>query len=87
MVFFIHLDPFQFVKHLGAGLNLYRLGGLVPEPFDKLLRIFNQLLLIPVSGQLSLFLLFTQLQIPVIIGLKVINLPERNLDGAISHII
>ena len=51
-IFELYLNPVHFFQLFDPGLNLYGLGGLVPETLDKLLRIIYHLLLVAIGGQL-----------------------------------
>ena len=52
IVLFIHFDSLYLFQLLDAALHLHGLGGLVSEPFDKVLCILNLLLLVFVGTEL-----------------------------------
>ncbi len=84
---FVDLDALDFGKLLYAALNLDAFCGLITEAFDEFLGVLNHLLLVGVGALLLFEAFFAQFEELRIVDCVVVDVSERNLDGAVGDIV
>ena len=86
-VLHIHLQPLQFLQLFDAALHLYRFGGFVSEPLDKILCVGDHFLLVLVGAYLLLMPFLAQLHKAAVVDVVIIDASERNLNCPSAHVV